>query len=159
MGLFGLFSKKVDTAKSDGNKATMRKLFNQVVPDGDSYQLVYGFSQDIKQSHYIIARKTTYTYTSLIIGYKENDPTVVIVQTDPELSGCGDPDIYRRSEIHKAYRSRMTGDSLVIYPNKKGYFQFYVSPINDDDSLYAYIMQEQEEKAFTEFFLKTFAVK
>lgn len=159
MGLFGLFSKKVDMEKVAANKAKMRQLFNSVVPDGDDYKLVYGFSQDIKQSHYLIAKKTTYTYTSLIIGYKENDPTVVMVETEPELSGCGDPMIFRKSEIHKAYRSRMTGDSLVIYPDKKGYFQFYTYPLTDDESLYVYMSQDEEDKAFTQFFLNTFATK
>ena len=159
MGLFGLFSKKVDTAKSDANKASMRKLFDQVVPDGGQYKLVYGFSQDITKSNYIIARKTTYTYTSLIIGYRADDPTVVILQTDPALSGCSDPVTYRRADIHKAYRSRMTGDSLVIYPDKKGYFQFYTYPLTDDESLYVYMDQEQEDKEFTEFFLRVFATK
>lgn len=159
MGLFGLFSKKVDTAKSDANKAVMRRLFDQVVPEGGQYKLVYGFSQDITKSSYIIARKTTYTYTSLIIGYRTDDPTVVILQTDPTLSGCSDPVTYRRSDIHKAYRSRMTGDSLVIYPDTKGYFQFYTYPLTDDESLYVYMDQEQEDKEFTEFFLKVFATK
>lgn len=159
MGLFGLFSKKVDMTKVETNKATIRKLFNNVVPDGDDYKLVYGFSQNIKQSHYIIAKKTTYTYTSLIIGYKESDPAIVIVETEPELSGCGDPVIYHKSKIHKAYRSRMSGDSWVIYPDKKDYFEFYTYPLTDDESLYVYMSQDEEDKAFTQFFLNTFTIK
>ena len=45
----------------------------------------------------------------------------MVVPTVPDLSGCGDPTYYRRSEILKAYRNKYPTDAFIIYPDKKGY--------------------------------------
>ena len=66
MGLFGK-KKQWDTQKSDANKSRLRELFNGVMEDGDSYDIVYGYGLNIKNSDYILARKTTYTYTTVSI--------------------------------------------------------------------------------------------
>lgn len=88
MGLFGLGKKKEwDIEKSNANKEKMRELFNQTVENGEEYQIAYGFGLNIKNSDYLLAKKTTYQYTSLIIGYREKDMTIAMVQTTPELEG------------------------------------------------------------------------
>ena len=71
MGLFGKKKKAWDEGRIQENKAKMRALFEQVVEDAAGYQLVYAYSSSIKTSNYILARKTTYTYTSLIVGFRE----------------------------------------------------------------------------------------
>lgn len=101
MGLFGK-KKEWDIAKSDSNKSRLRELFNGVMEDGDSWNILYGYSEDIKTSNYILARKTTYTYTSLIIGYRESDMSIALVQTTPELEGCSEAEIFRKDSIKKS---------------------------------------------------------
>ena len=59
--------KKWDIERSEQNKGLIRQLFSQAMPDGDAWKIVYGYGLNIKTSDYIIARKTTYTYASLII--------------------------------------------------------------------------------------------
>lgn len=95
MGLFGKKKKAWDEGRIQENKAKMRALFEQVVEDAAGYQLVYAYSSSVKTSNYILARKTTYTYTSLIVGFREADMSIVILQTTPELEGCSDPEIFR----------------------------------------------------------------
>lgn len=69
--------KKWDIERSEQNKGLIRQLFSQAMPDGDTWKIVYGYGLNIKTSDYIIARKTTYTYTSLIIGYRESDMSII----------------------------------------------------------------------------------
>ena len=83
---------------------------------------------------------------------------MVILPTVPDLSGCGDPLVYKKSEIEKAYREKML-DSLVIYPDKKGYTALKTFSWLDDENLYIYVDQEQEEKDFRNFFLNVYATK
>ena len=61
MGLFGK-KKQWDTQKSDANKSRLRELFNGVMEDGDSYNIVYGYGLNIKNSDYIVARKHKFNY-------------------------------------------------------------------------------------------------
>ena len=98
------------------------------------------------------------TIASLIVGWKEDDPTVVLVPTVPDLSGCGDPEVLRRADILKAYHEKMM-DSLVIYPDKKGYTALKTFSWLEDEKLYIYVDQEQEEKDFRDFFLHIYATK
>lgn len=103
MGLFGFGKKKEwDMARVEEVRQKMRTLFNGVVEDGDTWKIAGGYALEIKNSNYIIARKTTYQYTSLIIGYRESDKAVALVQTTPELEGCSEADIFRPDTIKKA---------------------------------------------------------
>ena len=88
--------KKWDIERSEQSKGLIRQLFNQAMPDGDTWKIVYGYGLNIKTSDYIIARKTTYTYTSLIIGYRESDMSIALLQTTPELEGCSKAEIFTR---------------------------------------------------------------
>ena len=140
----GFFKKKEkDLVRSDENKAKMRALFNQVMDDGDSYHIVYGVSQKIKTSNYIVARKTTYLFTSLIIGFRESDMSLVIIQTTPELEGCSDPEIIKMSGLKKA--KIVQGEFTLYYQGgiMAGYTQFSIMDFFDDDCV-IYIDQPEE---------------
>lgn len=122
----GLFSKlfqgpEIDQAKSDANRKKMRALFNQVVENGDAYQLLFGFTEDVSRFNYGLVRGSKSKIGNLIVGWDEAAETIVAVPTVPDLSGCGDPVYYRRSEIHKAYRNKYPTDAFIIYPDRKGY--------------------------------------
>ena len=154
MGLFGFGKKKTwDTEKSDANKKRMRELFNGVVEDGDSWKIVYGYGLEIKNSNYIVARKTTYQYTSLIIGYRESDMSIALVQTIPELEGCSEAEFFNKDSIKKA---KIATGMYTIYHQggmMAGYTQFATLEENDEKFL-AYVYQPDEFKDFDGFFKK-----
>ena len=161
MGLFGKLFKgpEIDQAKSQANKEKMRALFNQVVENGDQYRLLACYTEDVRRFNYGLVHGSKTSIASLIVGWREDDPTVVLVPTVPDLSGCGDPTYYRRSEIWKAYRNKYPTDAFVIYPDKKGYTALKTFSWLEDEKLYIYVDQEQEEKDFRDFFLHTYATK
>ena len=160
MGLFGKLFKgpEIDQEKSQANKEKMRALFNHVVENGDQYRLLACYTEDVRRFNYGLVHGSKSTIASLIVGWKEDDPTVVLVPTVPDLSGCGDPEVLRRADILKAYHEKMM-DSLVIYPDNKGYTALKTFSWLEDEKLYIYVDQEQEEKDFRDFFLHTYATK
>lgn len=143
--------KKWDIERSEQSKYLIRQLFNQAMPDGDTWKIVYGYGLNIKTSDYIIARKTTYTYTSLIIGYRESDMSIALLQTTPELEGCSEAEIFTRDSIKKAKIS--TGMYTIYHQGgiMAGYTQFATLPENDEDYL-AYMYQPEEHEDFAKFY-------
>ena len=158
MGLFSKLFKgpEVDKAKSDSNRGKMRTLFNQVVKDGDSYKLVAGYTEDVSRFNSGLVHGSKSKIGSLLVGWNEQSETVVVVPTVPDLSGCGDPVYYRRSEIHKAYRNKYPTDEFIVYPDRKGYIGINIFDWLEDESLYVYVDQETEAKEFTDFFMNKF---
>ena len=149
MGLFGNLFKgpQVDMAKSDANRKKMRALFNQVVENGDDYKILYGFTEDVGRFNYGIVHGSKTKIGNLIVGWNEASQTIVVIPTVPDLSGCGDATFYRRSDILKAYQ------------NRKSYIGISVCEWLEDEKLYVYVSQDEEVKAFTDFFLKQFQKK
>ena len=90
------------------------------------------------------------------MGWNEDSQTIVVVPTVPDLSGCGDPTFYRRSEILKAYRNKYPTDEFIVYPDRKGYIGINIFDWLEDESLYVYVDQETEAKEFTDFFMNKF---
>ena len=154
----GLFSKKNkwDIEKSDANKAAMRALFNETVPDGDSYKIAYGYSQSLKSMDFLIVSRETVTIASLIIGYRDSDMSIVLAPTIPELDECGEPQYYKNTEIKK---TKIVGGEYVIYHQggmMAGYSQFGVVAENgheddDEEDVSAYIYQPDESEDFSAF--------
>ena len=155
MGLFGFGKKKEwDLEKSEQNKAKLRTLFNSVLPDGNTWKVLYGYTEDIKNMNYILARKTTYTYGSLIIGYRESDMSIALMQTVPELDGCSDePMFFRKDNIKKA--KSVIGMYTIFHKGgmMAGFTQFSAIAENDEKFL-AYVYQPDEFNAFEAFFKK-----
>lgn len=160
----GLFSKlfqgpEIDQAKSDANRKKMQALFNQVVENGEAYQLIFGFTEDVSRFNYGLVRGSKSKIGNLIVGWDEAAETIVAVPTVPDLSGCGDPVYYRRSEIHKAYRNKYPTDAFIIYPDRNVYIGINAYEWLDDEKLYVYLYQKEELEAFTAFFQNSFSTK
>ena len=160
----GFFSKlftgpEVDMEHSAANAKKMRTLFNQMVENGDDYQLIFGYTEDVARFNYGFVHGSKTKIGNLIVGWNEGSQTIVVVPTVPDLSGCGDPVWYRRSEILKAYRNKYPTDAFVIYPDKNGYIAINAYDWLEDESLYVYVSQEKELAAFTDFFMNRFATK
>ncbi len=151
MGLFSGFKKKTwDEEKSDKNKARMRELFDGAISDSDTYKVVYGYGMNIEKSNYIVMRKTTYEFISLIVGYRESDMSIVILQTTLELEGVSEPKYFKKGDIKKAKIA--TGQYTIYHKGglMAGYTQFSVVPEYDEKYL-VYCRQEEEQKEFHEF--------
>ena len=161
MGLFGKLFKgpEVDMEKSNTNATKMRQLFNQVVEDGDSYRLIFGYTEDVARFNYGFVHGSKTKIGNLIVGWNEDNGVIVAVPTVPDLSGCGDPIYYRRGEILKAYRNKYPTEAFIIYPDKKNYIGINAYDWLEDEKLYVYVEQEKELAAFTEFFMNSFATK
>jgi len=162
--IMGFFSKlfkgpEVDKEKSSANAKKMRLMFNQVVENGDAYQLIFGYTEDVSRFNYGFVHGSKTKIGNLIVGWNEAEETIVVVPTVPDLSGCGDPAWYRRSEILKAYRNKYPTDAFIIYPDKKSYIGINAYDWLDDESLYVYVSQEEELARFTDFFMNRFAKK
>lgn len=161
MGLFSKLFKgpEIDMEKSAANARKMRLLFNQVVENGDDYRLIFGYTEDVSRFNYGFVHGSKTKIGNLIVGWNEAAETIVAVPTVPDLSGCGDPTVYRRGEIWKAYRNKYPTEAFVIYPDKKGYLAINAYDWLEDESLYVYVEQEKELAAFTDFFMNRFATK
>lgn len=152
MGLFGIKMKAMDATISDANKEKMKQLFHQVVQDNEGYEVIYGYSESIKTSNYILAKKTTYTYTSLIIGFRSSDNSIVMLQTTPELDGCSDPEMFSPANLKKA---KIVQGFFTLYHEggiMAKYTQFAVTGQNDGNYL-AYIDQTEEMDKWDAFWV------
>lgn len=161
MGIFGKLFKgpEIDMVKSNANAKKMRALFNQAVENGDDYRLIFGFTEDVSRFNYGFVHGSKSKIGNLLVGWNEVNQTIVVVPTVPDLSGCGDPTYYRRSEILKAYRNKYLTDAFIIYPDRKSYIGINAYDWLEDEKLYVYVSQDEELAAFTEFFKTHFATK
>ena len=162
MGIFGKLFKgpEIDQEKSADSKRKMRRLFDSVVPGGEQYQLVAAYTEDVKRFNYGLVHGSKTTYGSLIVGWKEGaDPTVVVVPTVPDLSGCGDPEICPRSAVKKAYQNKYPTDAFIIYPDGKHYLAINTFEWLEDERLFIYVDQGPEQQAFETFFKTCYATK
>ena len=65
MGFFGKLFKgpEIDQARSDESKRKMRRLFDSVVPDGGTYQLMAAYTEDVKRFNYgLVPRQQDHLY-------------------------------------------------------------------------------------------------
>ena len=161
MGFFSKLFKgpEIDMEKSRENAGKMRRLFDQAVENGEDYQLIFGYTEDVSRFNYGFVHGSKTKIGNLIVGWNEGRCEIVVLPTVPDLSGCGSPVVYRRSEILKAYGNKYPTDAFVIYPDKKGYIGINAYDWLSDESLYVYVEQEKELAAFTDFFMNHFATK
>lgn len=146
-------SNEWDWARVDENKQTMRILFNDHIIEGDTYELVYGFSQDVESMDDKDLQRPPYELMSLIIGYREHDPRLVMLATTPYLDKPSDPIVFEKNEITKFKRMF---DEYLLYVDKFmlfNPFRFTVkkSYSDDENGLFAYINQSEEYAKWERF--------
>lgn len=155
----GLFKAKIDASKSDANKAKLRALFDAAVPGAPAYQVLYGYAMDISKMDFVVVRTRTYEYQSFVVGYRADDPTVVLLPTDPTLAPGGQPMVLRKADMHKAYKQKFGGSAFIVYPTSRNYLEFWTPDVNTDEKVTVYVDQAPEAAAFTQFFTETFSTK
>ena len=99
------FFKDLKEKKLKAKKQEIRDLFDANVEDGQSYKVLAAMNLVIVKK----AFKYIDTYYNYIIGYRDgDDPEIVVIATDSELSGVDDPVFCKKSECRKAVYSEAT---------------------------------------------------
>lgn len=158
----GLFSKKpkplhIDPAVSADKKRRMREMFNGLVEDGDTYRLIYAGTSDSTFSRGLVVDTTTTTFHYLIIGYRESDFRVAVIEIDREIENHGTPCFVEIDEIESTDYYRKLHQAWLIY--KKGQEGYGIKMEIGDcsaESLYGMrnIDQKEEREDFLNFLEK-----
>ena len=93
MGLMDLVKKAFLGAtdeENQKNKARMREIFNESVPNGDDYKLIYCHSEDTTNA--VVVKVTK--HNNFIVGYKEGE--VVIINVNATLTEYSEPEYFNR---------------------------------------------------------------
>ena len=73
MGFFSKLFKgpEIDLEKSAANAARMRELFDAVVPEGEKYRLIFGYTEDVSRFNYGFVHGSKTKIGNLIVGWDE----------------------------------------------------------------------------------------
>ena len=142
-------------SKSDSKKQEIREIFNANVQDGDSYTVLSAMNM-VTEKKLFEEIRTFYNY---IIGYKDgNDPEIVIIPTDSELSGVEEPVCCKKSECREAKVLTQTCMFSITHPgfdNKPVDFGIIASTAWGEYVIS--VSYVDEYTPFSEFFQKRFA--
>lgn len=149
--------KNATPEQSERTKTAMRALFDEAVENAGRFSILYAFGMDVSVTTFIV-RETTYTYASYILGYDRQAKEIVLVEITPELDETGEVLPFPRERVVKGTYRRMRMEYTIRDTRlRKGYIQFCVPYITDDEELYPPILQEEEGEAFNAFFMEHFA--
>ncbi|WP_278909023.1 hypothetical protein [Faecalicoccus pleomorphus] len=166
MGLFSLFGGNsqgtvLDREKSDENKKRMREIFDAKVENGSQYHIVYAYSEDIRGANFAVLRTVSYQYRSFILGYRDSDLSLVLLEISPDLQQSGDALCYRAQDMKKTNFNKMVNSYYLQYGNafKKEFFHIFVPKTIDDilnldwydEEMFPYIDQREEHSGWTAF--------
>ena len=168
MGLFNLFGGKktveLDKVKSDENKNHMREIFDKQVDNGSEYKIVYAYSEDIGGANFAVLRTVSYKYRSFILGYKEDDLSLVFLEVSPDLNQVGKALLYKTQDVKKTNFTKMVGAYYLQYGSsfKKEFFNFFVPETIDDivnhdwydEDTFTYIDQREVHGSWVDFWNK-----
>ena len=144
------FSKKrkLIDKQIEETKNKMQDLFIKKVKDNDNYHLLYAYTTTLE--------KYGYVYYSKIIAYREDDMSLLVLDTDKDFKKVQQVKKYKRGEFRKAGYNK----SKEKYFIEKSYLkskreEFIIIEKNyDDDDILAIINQEDELDDFLDFFLE-----
>lgn len=155
----GLFSKgpKIDPEEARENKVKMRRLFNQAVPDGDTYEILYATTGSTWKESRVLSDVRVYQFISLAFGYRESDFKIVTVPVNIQLTEFSEPDEILISDLKTIkYKGKKNGETLEIsFPKAVRPFTIFgVSDTNKGSRSFVSSVNQPEEreklKAFVE---------
>ena len=117
MGLMDLVKKTFLGAtdeENQKNKARMREIFNESVPNGDDYKLIYCHMENFTNA--VVVKVTK--HANYIVGYKEGE--VVVITVNPDLLDYDKPYVFNKKNESETKTS--LGYCIVANPEIK--FQF-----------------------------------
>lgn len=156
MGLFSKKPKEPDYDKEDCElkKKRIREIFNEVIEDGDSYEVLYAYMNSSKFEHGLIFDTNTTTFYYYIIGYRKSDSDIVLIQVDNELKEHTEAfHVDMESVVNVSYDPKITKACLQY---KKGYGSYgELLDIGDTSRKTLYgpknINQPEEREKFLDF--------
>lgn len=104
---------KTSDAECRENYEKMSAFFRQIVPDQQRFKVVYGYGMDVGMMNFVVVRKTTYTYSSYMIGFDAVANEIVLVPVDIDLGNYAPPIYLKHSEIAKAKQSWLSKEITV----------------------------------------------
>ena len=117
MGLMDLVKKAFLGATDEDNqknKARMSEIFNESVPNGDDYKLIYCHMENFTNA--VVVKVTK--HANYIVGY--NDGDVVVIPVNPDLLDYDKPYVFNKKNESETKTS--LGYCIVANPEIK--FQF-----------------------------------
>jgi len=117
MGLMDLVKKAFLGAtdeENQKNKARMREIFNESVPNGDDYKLIYCHMENFTNAAVVKVTK----HANYIVGYKEGE--VIVIPVNPDLLDYDKPYVFNKKNESETKTS--LGYCIVANPEIK--FQF-----------------------------------
>lgn len=163
MGLFSKKAKEVvyDAAECNNKKAIMRRMFNEAVADGDSYEILHATETTTKYQRGFIVDTSTTTFYHYILGYRKADDKVWLVQVNRELSEHSEPWEVDMSLVDDvSYNPKLSHANLIYKKGTPGYGE--ILNIGDTGSKTVYgianMVQKEEREAFLDY-LEEFRAK
>ena len=151
----GLFSRKpkIDMEEAQKNKLKMRRLFNQAVADGDSYQVLYATTGSTWKEDGLFSDTQVYQFVSLMFGYRESDYKIVAVPINVELTEFSEPLEIEISEIKSTkYRKRKNTWEMYFAERGRNSMYFTFDDIGQNSKSFVdNISQEEERQALAAF--------
>lgn len=155
----GLFSKKpkeieYDEQECRRKKALMRKMWNEAVEDGDSYEILHAGQTTSKFERGFVFDTNTTTFYHYIVGYKRGDRKVGMVQVDRELTQHTEPFFVDMSAVVGVSYHPKLKQAWLLY--RKNYGD-YGEQFNIDDTGsktvagIANLVQKEEREKFLDF--------
>ena len=117
MGLMDLVKKAFLGAtdeENQKNKARMREIFNESVPNGDDYKLIYCHMENFTNA--VVVKVTK--HANYIVGYKEGE--VVVIPVNPDLLDYDKPYVFNKKNESETKTS--LGYCIVANPETTLYF-------------------------------------
>lgn len=155
----GLFSKKsevpdYDTVECDIKKKRMREIFNEVLENGDTYEILYAYMTSSKFEHGFVFDTNTTSFYYYIVGYRKDDFDIVLIQIDSELKEYSEPYHIDMSKIADAtYNPKYYQVCLRYEKGCRDYGEILKIKGTDKKTLYGpkNIYQPEEREKFLDF--------
>ena len=140
--------KKIREQKVKETKLKIHELFEKKVKDFENYNLLYGYTTTLE--------KNGYSYQSKIIAYREEDMSLIILDTDKDFKKVMHIHKYKKGEFKKASYSKSKDLYSIEKSELKSDKEQFILVLNnyEDEDLLAIIEQEDEIEDFKEFFIE-----
>lgn len=155
----GLFSKKAKTLVydpqiSEENKQKIRGLFNDAVEDGDTYELLYGTSSSAQIEKGFYIDKMTTTFYFYILGWRETDNCVAVVEIDSEATRHGEAFYITMDQIKATNYYPKQQQAWFIYKSGSQYGSGFRISDCSAQTMYGlkHLCQAEERERFLDFF-------
>lgn len=140
--------RKFRKQKKQETNDKMKDLFEKKVKDNEDYKLLYAYTE--------ILEPDGYDYQSKIVGYRESDMSIIIIDTDKDFKKSSHIHKFIKGEFEKASYSK--GDDLYMIQktnSKSDKITFTIVLKNyEDEDLLAITEQEIEKEEFYDFFME-----